>query len=178
MIRTPILTALLCALPATALADRVPPAPTDCPRGSVGETSHAGPICAPSTCRGPSDCSGDTPACVEVALCVERQTYTPGGIGSDGTTQQRDVARGPCVDGRCPGGGECQTARRCVEFEGQRREGGDAVRSGERAEPAAAPERDVGDGAGGGCAAAPGAHGGGALALIGLALALALRKRT
>ncbi len=176
MLRTPILAALLCALPASALADRVPPAPTDCPRGSVGETSHSGPICAPSTCSGPSDCSGATPSCVEVALCVERQTYTPGGIESDGTTRQRDVARGPCVDGRCPGGGECQTARRCVELEGQRREADDAVQSGERAEPPAATPDEPGDGGGGGCVAAPGAPAGGVLLLLGVAIAL--RKRS
>ena len=37
-----------------ALADAVPPAPDDCPRGQVGVTSHGGPQCVPDA---PKDCA-------------------------------------------------------------------------------------------------------------------------
>ncbi len=175
-----LLVAVVCSLPSTALADRVPPPPSDCPRGSIGETSHAGPHCAPSTCAAPSECPAEYPACVEVALCVESQTYTPGGIGSTGETATRDVARGPCVDGQCPGGGECRTARRCVEGEGERREPEAApaeapATEAPATEPAEAPDEDDG---GGGCRVAPRRSSG--VPVVGLALAaigLATRRR-
>ncbi|MCB9594752.1 MAG: hypothetical protein H6719_18675 [Sandaracinaceae bacterium] len=112
--RTLTLAAALCLVPAVASADRVPPPPSDCPRGSIAQTSHSGPTCEPSVCASTADCSGDTPACEEVALCVESETYTPGGHGTDGQPAQRDVARGACVDGACPGGGTCRVAQRCV----------------------------------------------------------------
>lgn len=173
--RHALLVAFVCSLPSTALADRVPPPPSDCPRGSIGETSHAGPHCAPSTCAAPSECPAEYPACVEVALCVESQTYTPGGIGSTGETATRDVARGPCVDGQCPGGGECRAARRCVAGQPERPEPEAAPTEAETA-PAqtAATEEDDG----GGCRVTPRRRGG--ASILGLALAatlLAARRR-
>ncbi len=48
-----LVAASLVALPRPAHADAVPPAPTDCPRGQVGVTSHGGPECV---LKAPTDC--------------------------------------------------------------------------------------------------------------------------
>jgi hypothetical protein len=82
-----VLTAI--AAPSSALADAVPPPPTDCPRGEIGVTSHGGPSCvkeAPKDCptgwRGTlggtctlAPCDTDAncqegEACVEHAICL------------------------------------------------------------------------------------------------------------
>jgi MYXO-CTERM domain-containing protein len=77
------------AAPGSALADAVPPAPDDCPKGEVGTTSHSGPSCVkepPKDCptgwRGTlggtcmlTPCATDAncqpgEACVEHAVCL------------------------------------------------------------------------------------------------------------
>jgi hypothetical protein len=75
-----------------ARADAVPPPPEDCPEGSRGETSHAGPSCVvapctPDTCEAGKSCKPrgfcligtdlkveggtceDTPDCTSPAVC-------------------------------------------------------------------------------------------------------------
>jgi MYXO-CTERM domain-containing protein len=95
-----VLTALAFATPKPAAADVVPPPPTDCPKGEIGETSHNGPRCvkqAPKDCpagwRGMEGgtckltpctndgrCWGDE-VCVEHAVCLSPtvdEFYAPG----------------------------------------------------------------------------------------------------
>ncbi|MCB9594999.1 MAG: hypothetical protein H6719_19940 [Sandaracinaceae bacterium] len=117
------------SLASPAAADDLAPPPEDCPRGSVGTTEHAGEWCTATRCASDDDC---TPAglrrqgvdqyhaagamvCREVALCVLEESYTLGGLWPDEPpTATRRIARGACVDGRCPAGGECGAERRCV----------------------------------------------------------------
>ncbi|MBX3274024.1 MAG: hypothetical protein KF729_27410 [Sandaracinaceae bacterium] len=113
--------ALVSLAHARASADRVPPPPADCPRGSVGQTSHAGPYCAPTSCEGGRGCERGQ-RCEEIALCIARERYTPHSrlAGDAPRATYRDVARGPCVDGACPRGGTCRRAPRCVSGGGAR----------------------------------------------------------
>jgi hypothetical protein len=67
--------ALALCLP--AFADRVPPAPDDCPQGSTGDTGHEGPHCIPLDCTTDTDCKGGK-VCKEQPLCMEEQMLSPG----------------------------------------------------------------------------------------------------
>ena len=100
---------LLVLLAPEAQADVVPPAPEDCPPGSVGSTDHYGPHCRPSICRSDEDCK-DGQRCRELALCVFEKTYEHW----RGNTHRREV-RGSCAQGEaCPEESSCETAKRCV----------------------------------------------------------------
>lgn len=112
--RTLCLALVLSVIPTVAFADRVPAPPDDCPRGSEGRTSHSGRWCAPTTCEADADCRTEGTRCEELALCVEQESYVPGGRTRDRTPRSRPVARGACLEDACPGAAECQTARRCV----------------------------------------------------------------
>src|SRR5262245_44352945 len=65
-----------------AAADAVMPPPDNCPPGSVGEASHNGPWCRPTTCTTDADCDKlrtyEQPAvprvCREQPLCIESRT--------------------------------------------------------------------------------------------------------
>ncbi|MBX3275433.1 MAG: hypothetical protein KF729_34530 [Sandaracinaceae bacterium] len=113
---------------AHAAADDLSPPPERCPRGAVGTTEHAGEWCAATRCERDADCTGvglrrqglgystdGSRVCREAALCVVEEQYTLGGLHAAAPpTSTRRVARGECLDGRCPAGGECRAERRCV----------------------------------------------------------------
>lgn len=114
----------------TARADDLPPPPDRCPPGAVPTTQHAGQWCAVTTCETDADCEDRaleraiggfdarrevTRRCRPRALCVEEERYTPGGLYEEPPAPRtRRIARGPCVDDRCPRGGRCVRASRCV----------------------------------------------------------------
>ena len=126
----PLSLALLTLLASGARADDIGPPPNDCPRGALGHSEHAGEWCAVTTCATDANCTGagiseqisgywprDAPPLVcgeATGLCVIEETYELGGLRPTPAQGQRRVARGPCVGGTCPAGGECRTARRCV----------------------------------------------------------------
>ena len=153
---------------AHAAADDLSPPPERCPRGSVGTTEHAGQWCAATRCESDADCARDglrrqgldyvsdaSRVCREASLCVVEEQYTLGGLHAAAPpTSTRRVARGECLDGRCPAGGECRAERRCVLAS----EASPAVAAAEpdragRAAPASAPRE--GPAASSGCAGAP-----------------------
>ena len=123
------LASLLSAAPAAA--DRVSAPPSDCPRGAVPRTSHAGPTCEPSTCDSDEACAqvrlqpgtdvaGAVVCQPQVALCVREEHYLLNTYRVRNVPQTRNVADGPCIDGHCPRGGECITASRCVHADTER----------------------------------------------------------
>ena len=115
---------LVSATHSQARADAVNAPPEDCAPGAVGRTSHSGQWCAPTTCTTDADC---TPAnigyqrgehryaCRDAALCVQDETYVPGGRNPDRTPRTRPVARGACVGGGCAAPARCERAMRCVD---------------------------------------------------------------
>lgn len=74
-----------------AWADAVPPPPEDCPKGTVGTTSHGGPRCEPEP---PKDCA-------------------PGYRGVVGGTCELANCT---IDAQCEGGLRCLAATTCQEF--------------------------------------------------------------
>lgn len=121
-------------LPSVARADAIDGPPSDCPPGSIGESSHSGSWCEPSVCERDADCakrdrSGNGKhrfRCEEAALCVEHtrsERWRGSGI------EERDIARRACAaDGTCVRPEQCVTAKRCVLVDDRRsaaREGRD-----------------------------------------------------
>lgn len=94
---------------AIAYADVVGAPPADCPPGSVGTASHAGPYCRPDDCsQDASRCAGSS-SCQSKALCIVE--IQGGSIGGPSTV--RSVV-GPCsADGRC-GEGTCTKLSVCT----------------------------------------------------------------
>lgn len=168
----PILVAALLILASRAAADDIGPPPETCPPGALGHSEHAGEWCVPTECATDADCTEaglrrqgfhyppDGPlTCREVALCVVEEQYTLGGLRPDpAPTATRRIARGACIDGVCPAGGECRAARRCIATE-----------------PPSAPVAQTDGDDGGGCAVG---RSGGATPtwLAALLLALTLRR--
>ena len=98
-----------------AHADAVPPAPTDCPNGTVGATGHTGPYCAPASCTFDSDCR-EGATCREEALCLG--TMSCGGhlpLVDDGFPMCTvETVHGLCESGRACASGTCTTRRVCI----------------------------------------------------------------
>jgi len=84
------------------------PPPKDCPAGTKGTSTHAGPHCAPVTCRRAEDC-GEGQQCRGVRLCVAERTYQ-----NRAGHQLTEVIEGTCPDGKCATG-TCRTLRVCAE---------------------------------------------------------------
>lgn len=187
----------LLLLPSAASADRVMPPPDDCPAGSIGHSEHAGQWCVATTCESDGDCTrrarpgwfdGDARyVCRQTALCVVTERYQLGHRTPEPEFSERTVARGPCIEGRCPAGGECQTAGRCVPADESASEPAPsepATEAEEDTSAASASEAPAGSGGGegaaasepeasGGCAVGRGEGAGAAAVLLGL-LALAV----
>lgn len=185
--RTLCLALVLSVIPSVAFADRVPAPPDDCPRGSEGRTSHSGMWCAPTTCQTHGDCRTAGMRCEELALCVEQESYVPGGRTRDRTPRSRPVARGACLDGACPGEAECQTAHRCVPADPPEPEaapepaptedaGEDAPAEATAANDTASEEPAAAPAEGGGCAVSPRGAPVGAFGLLALFLFRARRR--
>lgn len=190
--------ALFLLLPSAALADIAPP-PVEsltCPRGAVGylptvdpeardplgRPARAWPYCAPSTCESDADCDGGRVCSEEeIGLCVVALPE-----GETGRPHVRE--RGCEPDGTCLNiESTCERARRCVTPEAADEaadEPADAPAAADAPvgdepasadEPAAeAPEAPAASGCA--CRAAPG-RSAPPLALLGLALALVVRRR-
>ena len=96
-------------LPVTrALADAVPPAPSNCPPGTRGMTNHVFQGCAPANCNTDATCaSGET--CTAYPMCARRWTSD----SSRGASYSA-VADGPCKEGKCKEGFTCETKPVCV----------------------------------------------------------------
>ncbi len=126
--------ALMSLLPSAAQADAIDGPPSDCPPGSIGDSSHSGSWCAPSVCERDEDCAKQDHSsnrkrhfrCEEAALCVEH-TRSERWRGSG--VEERDIARRACAaDGSCVRPEQCVTAKRCVLVDEKRssaREGRD-----------------------------------------------------
>src|SRR5262245_59723654 len=90
---------------ARARSDLVEPRPDACPPGAIGQASHAGPYCAPTTCATDEDCSRNMEqpsrkrVCREQPLCVHTE---PIKSRLEGVDAKRTVASGVC-----PGGDGC-----------------------------------------------------------------------
>src|SRR5688572_2122441 len=96
--RPALLLALLLGLVGgPARADVVRPEPEDCPVGSVGDTSHCGPICRMLECTGDGECNGGdtcqpTKACLHVGNCLMPPPKVHGGACSpEGTCGGKDT---------------------------------------------------------------------------------------
>jgi uncharacterized protein (TIGR03382 family) len=89
--------ASLSCLSLVAFADDVPPPPRACPDGSIPETGHMGPFCAPKQCGGNRPCDSGK-VCQPRALCM--------GEAVGGGLRPRDVPapRYKSVLGRCDKG--------------------------------------------------------------------------
>lgn len=140
---------IVLGLSSVARADVVGPPPASCPAGSEPSASHAGPHCDPGTSCTLSAMCGAGEACEAVGLCIQR-VPCGGRLPPDA---------GPCFEdhvvGNCSAGGTCST-------------GTCEVRN-----------VCVSPSSGGGCACRAG-RGHATLAfvgLLGLAVALAVRRR-
>lgn len=170
MSRAILFVALLVLAP-IASADDLPPPPESCPPGSVGYSEHAGQWCVPTICAGEAEC-GSGEVCREVALCVVEEEYALGGnIPQDPPPRRtRRVARGECIDGACPSGGECRRARRCAA--------GSDHAPAEEATPETSEEEASEDASDGGCQVAPGPRPAPLALLLSIVLAIAyVRER-
>jgi MYXO-CTERM domain-containing protein len=103
-----------------ARADSVPPPPTDCPPGAIGQTGHNGPFCTPKACASDAECTArtgnDTRArtCAQLAICVETRKEPNASGWSHGTPITRRFAHEACAsDGACALG-SCERGRFCV----------------------------------------------------------------
>jgi hypothetical protein len=106
-----LLVALGLLMSLTAFADKVPPAPEDCPPGSTGDTGHEGPHCIPLDCTADSDCK-DGKVCQERPLCIEKKMLTP---GRSRTPFEYVFVYATCEAGeKCSGAATCTTGKRCV----------------------------------------------------------------
>jgi len=100
-----------------ALADALPIAYHDCPRGSALDTSHNGTWCEVSTCSSDAECDGMVCSEEAIALCVEASTTRCGGLGGKANgqcTETRNTAVHRCGPGGQCVSGSCETAKRCV----------------------------------------------------------------
>jgi hypothetical protein len=92
-----------------ALADVVNPPPTDCPAGSFGEVSHAGPYCRAD------DCSADATGCAAASPCQSQALCSVeiAGASMGGPFTVNNIV-GPCAaDGTCTEG-VCKTLSVCM----------------------------------------------------------------
>jgi len=89
--------------PAIARADVIFPAPAVCPPGSVGDTHHGGPHCAPDVCTDdPARCATSGAACQEHGLCTEeRQGASGGGPFTFKVVVGTCDPEGQCAQGKC-----------------------------------------------------------------------------
>jgi hypothetical protein len=97
----------------SALADVVNPPPTDCPAGSVGQVSHAGPYCRAD------DCSADATRCAAPSPCQSQALCSVeiAGASMGGPFTVNNVV-GPCAaDGTCTKG-VCTTQSVCMPTSG------------------------------------------------------------
>lgn len=111
-------------IPLVAHADAVPPPPTDCPKGAIGDTSHVGTWCRPTTCTDPDKCrqpfvgskEKQTFRCEKVGLCIS----TSSAMHPRGSPViRREIASKTCSsDSDCSGKEKCVTEDRCVVKEG------------------------------------------------------------
>jgi hypothetical protein len=91
-------------------ADLVAAPPADCPPGTRGATSHAGPHCLPVSCDQATPCPAGA-TCVTEHLCsVERKFVNMSGHGT------ATVIQGRCQNGQCAEG-TCRPERVCVSHE-------------------------------------------------------------
>lgn len=105
------LSSLLLLLCADAHADKVMPPPEDCPVGSEGESSHAGPYCRPLDCGSDTDCEGGR-VCREQPLCMKTRAYRE---RHDNQEHTRQEVTGVCGEGgACLDPSSCQAGKRCV----------------------------------------------------------------
>jgi hypothetical protein len=109
--------------PSPASADAVMGPPTDCPRGSVGESTHTDEFCRPTTCATDVECGPGTGVddlfCEpSVGVCIEVRTRRMGGLRPPGLADSEivyDVAASSCAtDADCTGGMHCAVASRCA----------------------------------------------------------------
>lgn len=103
-----------------ARADAVPPPPSDCPPGAIGETGHNGPYCKPKGCTTDAECTDRLGydkrprACVPLAICVEERKESSRSGWSHGTPITRRFAHEACDDdGRCEVG-SCEKGNHCA----------------------------------------------------------------
>jgi hypothetical protein len=111
-----------------AFADAVRPPPADCSPGSIGQSSHLGPYCQPTTCGTEDDCKRHRTwddrdgtrrwVCREdVGLCLQDKDFTRWRLGPDAGQNLRPVAVGACgAGGECAAPAKCEVAKRCVEL--------------------------------------------------------------
>ncbi len=112
---------------AGARADAIEGPPTDCPAGSVGESSHSGAWCGATTCTADSDCEqyGRWPeprrhyVCRQTELCVRTETYTLSQRlalppGQAPPTATRAIGVGECGSA-CAAPAACTNLKRCGE---------------------------------------------------------------
>lgn len=106
-------------------ADDIGPPPSDCPRGSAGQSSHAGEWCSVQACQSDADCKkmfvdhGTAEGtCESTSLCIaKKKIYAHHRVVSDGGDDAREisVAVGACgVASSCKPESRCEKAMRCV----------------------------------------------------------------
>jgi hypothetical protein len=96
----------------SAFADKVPPPPPDCPKGSVGDTGHEGPHCVPLDCKVDSDCKSDM-TCQKISLCIEQKMIA---AGRSETPNKYFFVNGTCEDpSTCESPASCKGGKRCVK---------------------------------------------------------------
>ena len=103
-----------------ARADSVPPPPSDCPPGAIGETGHNGPYCKPKGCTSDAECTDRLGydkrprACVPLAICVEERKESSRSGWSHGTPITRRFAHEACDDDGACKVGSCEKGNHCV----------------------------------------------------------------
>ncbi len=110
-----LLLALAFCLPSLALADAIGPPPEKCPPGAIGESSHEGEWCQPSTCT--IDCPEGRKCRPGVGLCVTSTEVPCGGlypVEMEPCTTTIIEAHGPCAADSDCAKGTCEVARRCI----------------------------------------------------------------
>lgn len=146
-----------------ARADVVGPPPKNCPAGYTrGDTCHAGPYCRLLPCVDNIKCSAGT-TCQQHKLCIRKIDCS----GRSPTPYWIDDVKGSCEGGAlCSKGGTCTAVKICKA--GTPDSGGPGADSGTGEVPSR------------GCSCQLGAGGPAALPwpLVGLALLLALRRRS
>ena len=106
-------------------ADDIGPPPSDCPRGSVGHSSHSGEWCAIQPCQSDADCKNMVAShrtvqgtCESTSLCVAKKTIPAHHrVVSDAEPSSRKiaVAVGTCgITSSCKPDAQCEKAMRCV----------------------------------------------------------------
>lgn len=103
-----------------AHADAVPPPPSDCPPGAIGETGHNGPYCTPKACTTDAECSDRLGydkrprTCTPLAICVEARKEPSASGWSHGTPITRRFAHEACGDDGACAVGSCERGHYCV----------------------------------------------------------------